>query len=114
MFSQNTSVVAGVALAIGLAAGLVLRPLLPIGSTPALDKPTDAEATAALRAVWNEWTKKPQWPNTTVRVGDCKPSPISAGIVCVTELKDSPQGEANIRSMILIRFDRTWKFTGWL
>lgn len=105
---------AGIALAVGVVAGLFLRPLLPIGGTPTLDKPTDAEATTALRAVMNDFTKKPQWPNITVRVGDCKPSPVSAGIVCVTELKDSPQGEANVRSMILIRFDRTWKFTGWL
>ncbi len=114
MFSQNTSVLAGVAFAAGLFAGLVLRPFLPIGGTALPDRPSDAEATAALRAVINDFSKKPVWPNTTVRVGDCRPSPISAGIVCVTELKDSPQGEANVRSMILIRFDGVWKFTGWL
>jgi hypothetical protein len=108
-----TKVHVGTALALGLVAGFMLRPvLLPVGAV-GIDRPTDAEATAALRAnpkLFNEFSKKHMYEQTTLKLGDCSPGTLLPGIVCFAELKDQTQ-PSRTRSIGFARMDGKWHMT---
>lgn len=96
-----------VVIALGAAGGVysyftVFTPLVET-----LDRPTDEQATAAWRRVRSSISGRPSFPNVTVKLEKCEPSPQIAAVTCFGEI-DWGDGKPEKRPMQFAKLNGAW------
>ncbi len=93
-------------------AAAILALGLCTGASAQLDRPTDAEATAAYRAIPAVAAASKGRQQQTVHVGLCRPGKGRPGVVCQARIKASPQAVARSVTMQFARGpDSAWVAT---
>lgn len=101
------------ALSAAFLSGVLTRPYLT-GEYAQPAKPPNAEATAAVRAAVNfMFGSSPTYPEADVTVGNCSPSTIFPGVMCLVQLTPHPSAKPEVKTVGFARLNGAWHSTSW-
>ena len=104
---------ASCALAAAFVAGVAAGPSVQRNLLRA-EHPSNEDATAAVRAAVNfMFGSSPTYPEASVKVGDCSPSSIFPGVMCLVELTPRPSAKPEIKTVGFARLNGSWHSTSW-